>query len=52
MVNTLLNADGEDVVISEFAYTYYADGNQRTRPRPCSAATRSPPPMSMTDWVD
>ena len=31
MVNTLLNADGEDVVISEFAYTYYADGNQRTK---------------------
>ncbi len=31
MVNILLNADGEDVVISEFAYTYYADGNQRTK---------------------
>ena len=31
MVNTLLNDDGEDVVISEFAYTYYADGNQRTK---------------------
>ena len=31
MVNILLNDDGEDVVISEFAYTYYADGNQRTK---------------------
>ena len=31
MVNILVNADGEDVVISEFAYTYYADGNQRTK---------------------
>ena len=31
MVNTLLNADGEDVVISEFTYTYYVDGNQRTK---------------------
>ena len=31
MFNILLNDDGEDVVISEFAYTYYADGNQRTK---------------------
>ena len=31
MVNILPNDDGEDVVISEFAYTYYADGNQRTK---------------------
>lgn len=31
LTNTMTNADGEEVVISAFAYTYYADGNQYTK---------------------
>lgn len=31
LTNTMTNATGEKVVISAFAYTYYADGNQQTK---------------------
>lgn len=31
MTNTMVNAEGDSVVISSFAYTYYADGNMHTK---------------------
>ena len=31
MTNTMTNAQGEEAVISSFGYTYYTDGNMRTK---------------------
>lgn len=41
MVNTMENAAGEEVEISAFAYTYYADGNMHTKTETMLGSTSS-----------